>query len=129
MIFGTRKNYIIFKIGHSDSYRQDFKVAASIKFRIFNCRKLQNSYTYSDTKLSQKQEKTATEALLLRFLCGATGNRTRDTRIFSPLLYQLSYGTRICVSNVLFSFGIAKVDIFSLPPNFSVNIFTKNALF
>ena len=60
---------------------------------------------------------------------GATGNRTRDTRIFSPLLYQLSYGTRICVSNVLFSFGIAKVDIFSLPPNFSVNIFTKNALF
>ena len=28
-------------------------------------------------------------------LCGATGNRTRDTRIFSPLLYQLSYGTII----------------------------------
>ena len=27
------------------------------------------------------------------FLCGTTGNRTRDTRIFSPLLYQLSYGT------------------------------------
>ena len=24
---------------------------------------------------------------------GATGNRTRDTRIFSPLLYRLSYGT------------------------------------
>ena len=29
-------------------------------------------------------------AVILR---GATGNRTRDTRIFSPLLYQLSYGT------------------------------------
>ena len=29
---------------------------------------------------------------------GATGNRTRDTRIFSPLLYQLSYDTRnICL--------------------------------
>ena len=27
--------------------------------------------------------------------CGATRNRTGDTRIFSPLLYQLSYGT-IC---------------------------------
>ncbi len=27
------------------------------------------------------------------FSCGATENRTRDTRIFSPLLYQLSYGT------------------------------------
>ena len=25
--------------------------------------------------------------------CGATGIRTRDTRIFSPLLDQLSYGT------------------------------------
>ena len=28
--------------------------------------------------------------------CGANGNRTSDTRIFSPLLYQLSYGTRRC---------------------------------
>ena len=27
------------------------------------------------------------------FVCGATRNRTGDTRIFSPLLYQLSYGT------------------------------------
>ena len=27
--------------------------------------------------------------------CGATWNRTRDTRIFNPLLYQLSYGTEI----------------------------------
>ena len=52
-----------------------------------------NSYTNSDTKITVKQEKTATEVLLLRFACGATGNRTRDTRIFSPLLYQLSYGT------------------------------------
>ena len=25
--------------------------------------------------------------------CGATRNRTGDTRIFSPLLYQLSYDT------------------------------------
>ena len=31
---------------------------------------------------------------LIAFLhCGATRNRTGDTRIFSPLLYQLSYGT------------------------------------
>ena len=30
-----------------------------------------------------------------RLSSGTTGNRTRDTRIFSPLLYQLSYGT-IC---------------------------------
>ncbi len=26
-------------------------------------------------------------------VCGTTRNRTGDTRIFSPLLYQLSYGT------------------------------------
>ena len=27
------------------------------------------------------------------FDCGTTGIRTWDTRIFNPLLYQLSYGT------------------------------------
>ena len=30
--------------------------------------------------------------------CGATRNRTGDTRIFSPLLYQLSYGTIVQLS-------------------------------
>ena len=40
---------------------------------------------------------------------GATGIRTRDTRIFSPLLYQLSYGTGM--SRTIFgSFAGAKVD-------------------
>ena len=34
---------------------------------------------------------------------GATRNRTGDTRIFSPLLYQLSYGT------ISISFAVAKV--------------------
>ena len=37
------------------------------------------------------------------FQSGATRNRTGDTRIFSPLLYQLSYGTN------LFWFAVAKV--------------------
>ena len=37
--------------------------------------------------------------------CGATRNRTGDTRIFSPLLYHLSYGTN-CVN-----FASAKVRI------------------
>ena len=32
---------------------------------------------------------------------GATRNRTGDTRIFSPLLYQLSYGTKFCLRNTL----------------------------
>ena len=61
--------------------------------------------------------------LLLRFVCGATGNRTRDTRIFSPLLYQLSYGTDFLQELPYLSIGIAKVDIFSLSANFSQNIF------
>ena len=30
---------------------------------------------------------------------GATRNRTKDTRIFSPLLYQLSYGTPLFQSD------------------------------
>ena len=37
------------------------------------------------------------------FKSGATRNRTGDTRIFSPLLYQLSYGT------MFISFAVAKV--------------------
>ena len=65
--------------------------------------------------------------------CGATENRTRDTRIFSPLLYQLSYGTKyvpyLKFGEVpFFSFGITKVGIFSYTPNFSCtffNIFSK----
>ena len=40
-------------------------------------------------------------------LRGATRNRTGDTRIFSPLLYQLSYGTSDC-----FCFASAKVMYF-----------------
>ena len=126
---GLEKIYEIFKNGLSNTYRQVFKVAGGIKFRIFNCRTYQNSYTYSDTKLSQKQQKTATEALLLRFCCGATGNRTRDTRIFSPLLYQLSYGTRFSLELPYLSIGIAKVDIFSLHANLSEKKSQKFSLF
>ena len=50
---------------------------------------------------------------------GVTGNRTRDTRIFSPLLYQLSYDTVLLCRC---SNGIAKVDIFSDFANFH-NVF------
>ena len=41
--------------------------------------------------------------ILKSFKSGATRNRTGDTRIFSPLLYQLSYGT------ITISFAVAKV--------------------
>ena len=42
---------------------------------------------------------------------GATRNRTGDTRIFSPLLYQLSYGTIVFITG-------AKVSVFFISPNF-----------
>ena len=43
---------------------------------------------------------------------GATRNRTGDTRIFSPLLYQLSYGTFFVVVTVIVSITGAKVGTF-----------------
>mgnify|MGYP003424134019 CR=1 FL=1 len=96
------KIYKIFKIGRSDSYRQDFKVAESIKFRIFNCRKLQNSYTYSDTKIRSKHEKTATESLLLRFRRGVTGN-TFGVKLCGSLgvVIQLYYWYSIILDFIL----------------------------
>ena len=73
---------------------------------------------------------------LKSFKSGATRNRTGDTRIFSPLLYQLSYGTKSVVKhigtyfsahsikNLSFSFVVAKVDIFFDSTNF-LQIFYK----
>ena len=45
---------------------------------------------------------------------GATRNRTGDTRIFSPLLYQLSYGTfPFAGAKVVLYFGLRKYsDVF-----------------
>ena len=45
------------------------------------------------------------------FFGGATRNRTGDTRIFSPLLYQLSYGTLLdCGCKGSETFGICKAS-------------------
>ena len=52
-------------------------------------------------------------AVILR---GATGIRTRDTRIFSPLLYQLSYGTIVISAN--FVLASAKIATFFYSANF-----------
>ena len=50
---------------------------------------------------------------------GATRNRTGDTRIFSPLLYQLSYGT------IAFSFAVAKVSKVFETANYSRKKYEK----
>ena len=55
------------------------------------------------------------EKHLCTFFGGANGNRTSDTRIFSPLLYQLSYGTIIfaCAKIIgLFQFTKYIVEFF-----------------
>ena len=50
-------------------------------------------------KIRSKNKRKTPKLLIISDLgvlcCGATRNRTGDTRIFSPLLYQLSYGTLI----------------------------------
>ena len=58
-------------------------------------------------------------AVILR---GATGIRTRDTRIFSPLLYQLSYGTNIYV-RLTFIKRVQRYTLFSYLQTFSQKIF------
>ena len=62
-------------------------------------------------KMWENLKENPSQNALRGVFCGATGNRTRDTRIFSPLLYQLSYGTRFCLELPYLSIGIAKVDI------------------
>ena len=77
------------------------------------------------TERNGSKEKTATPfrrtslrstpTILVR---GATRNRTGDTRIFSPLLYQLSYGTL-----ALLAFAVAKVQTFSFPAKQNADFF------
>ncbi len=43
--------------------------------------------------------------LIASLQSGATRNRTGDTRIFSPLLYQLSYGTIMLFAYRCFDYG------------------------
>ena len=62
-----------------------------------------------------RKKKRLTSLLKSSVLRGVTRNRTGDTRIFSPLLYQLSYDT--------IAFGIAKIDIFFIIPTICENIF------
>ena len=51
--------------------------------------------------------------------------RTRDPNLGKVVLYQLSYFRRF----PFFSFGIAKVGIFLLPPNFFATFFEKMSFF
>ena len=52
-------------------------------------------------------------------ISGATRNRTGDTRIFSPLLYQLSYGTSVLITG-------AKIEGFFKLAKYISTFFQKN---
>ena len=58
--------------------------------------------------------------------CGTTRNRTGDTRIFSPLLYQLSYGTIVLIKIATISLlRVQRYAFFSyfqnfIPKNFAI---------
>ena len=66
---------------------------------------------------------------------GTDGNRTSDTRIFSPLLYQLSYGTSVFVAAKIRQKSIStrknlqNFDIFLFFDLFMVDIQQNNTLF
>ena len=66
----------------------------------------------SSTRYTKEKQKERTIHSL--FSSGATRNRTGDTRIFSPLLYQLSYGTfPFAGAQVVLYFGLRKYsDVF-----------------
>ena len=59
---------------------------------------------------------------------GTTRNRTGDTRIFSPLLYQLSYGT-LNVKQHDFSIASAKVSKIFFSRKFSFTFLLFSSLF
>ena len=59
-----------------------------MRYREINFESLNSLET--GVKIKQKRESHFCNSLIYS---GVTGNRTRDTRIFSPLLYQLSYDT------------------------------------
>ncbi len=86
-----------------------FGLAADIK--ILQGKKLMDYIKKYDKKHIQKL--SATKSIkkenplnFQRVFCGAGKNRTADTRIFSPLLYHLSYSTIVwdCKGSIIFGF-------------------------
>ena len=70
----------------------------------------------------EKSPKSLSNSSLGDFSSGATGIRTRDTRIFSPLLYQLSYGTIIMLC-LTFLKRVQRYTLFSYLQIFSQKLF------
>ena len=89
--------------GSADIYRCIYSTKSKIGY-IFDLvlpfalpKAVVNNNNINQNKQSNESIKTKKRPLKVSF-CGATRNRTGDTRIFSPLLYQLSYGTVLFAS-------------------------------
>ena len=80
-------------------------------------------YSRRMTVSADKKRKTTCISASRWSLSGTTRNRTGDTRIFSPLLYQLSYGT-ILLSYKTRLQMITKLYLFLWHPTFSVRFTT-----
>ena len=61
--------------------------------------------------------------------CGVTGNRTRDTRIFSPLLYQLSYDTIVVLRTPILFVWDCKGRHFFINCKFFLTFFQSSSKF
>ena len=75
------------------------------------------SMNTSQTRLKKMcaLEYNAHNSLISQRTCGGQGrNRTTDTRIFSPLLYRLSYLAFACVAAVV-DVGLLRVDRGKMP--------------
>ena len=90
-------------------------IAAHVAFMAESYEKISKLTRHSGAYTNKKEQLLHRN----RSFCGATRNRTGDTRIFSPLLYQLSYGTStfICLAS-------AKVGLFSYTYKLYGNFFT-----
>ena len=69
-------------------------IAAHVAFMAESYEKISKLTRHSGAYTNKKEQLLHRN----RSFCGATRNRTGDTRIFSPLLYQLSYGTNMCAN-------------------------------
>ena len=68
-----------------------------------------NKLSKTHIALTSQHNKKGFREISKAFLSGVTGNRTRDTRIFSPLLYQLSYDTSFVLKNYpIFRLGMQR---------------------
>ena len=106
----------MYKHTHSENvfdYKKKKNYAYAIYMNLFYDLECHWSSLSVEMSKANQNKKRAPRALFSK-TCGTTRNRTRDTRIFSPLLYQLSYGTKSTGKYINFKIIITKIVCWSL---------------